>query len=226
VEEAPADEIRGLHCYDSMRVIGAGGDPDFGYGVAMIRTSDGGIHWNYDELGIQGTTYDIDFRTPAEAWAPLGPKQTLIYSLDSGITWTEVSTPANSIITSITFPDSLHGYAVGRDGAMLRYVPPFHPGIRPHPGTTEEVVIMTCFREMGMMNYELKIMKEGRGWFELLDLFGQVVYREPEGFIHPGTYDGSFDAGGLRDGLYLARFIFRPEDGANKPLIIIRKVMK
>ena len=47
--EAPADEVRGLHCFDSLTVMGAGGDPDFGFGVGIITTEDGGLNWDYDE---------------------------------------------------------------------------------------------------------------------------------------------------------------------------------
>ena len=79
--QAPADEVHGLHIFDSIHVMGAGGDPDFGYGVGMIRTSDGGVNWMYDELSIQGNAYDLDFRNDSEVWAPLGPRRLMIYSL-------------------------------------------------------------------------------------------------------------------------------------------------
>ncbi len=122
-EYAPADEVHQLHLFDSLHVLGAGGDPDFGYGVAYMRTQDGGITWDYEELGIQGNAFDLDFRTDSEAWCPLGPRKKLIYSLDSGSTWSEIPTPDSTSIFDVIFPDSLHGYAVGRDGAFIRYVP-------------------------------------------------------------------------------------------------------
>ena len=119
--DAPADEVHGMHLFDSVRVLGAGGDPDFGYGVGMLRTNDGGINWNYEELSMQGNAYDIDFRTGTEAWAPLGPRQKLIYSLDAGDSWTEINTPDSTAIFEMIFPDSLHGYGVGDHGAFIRY---------------------------------------------------------------------------------------------------------
>jgi photosystem II stability/assembly factor-like uncharacterized protein len=119
--EAPADEVHELHLFDSLHVMGAGGDPDFGYGVGMIRTSDGGLSWNYQELGVQGTAYDLDFRTPGEAWAPVGPARKLIFSTDTGYNWTAVPTPDSTSIYRMTFPDSLHGWAVGHKGAVIRY---------------------------------------------------------------------------------------------------------
>ena len=121
--EAPADEVHELHLFDSVNVMGAGGDPDFGYGVGMIRTSNGGINWTYHELNMQGYASDLDFRNEKEAWAPLGSRGKLIYSMDAGDTWTEIPTPDSTIITNMIFPDSLHGFGIGRNGAFIRYKP-------------------------------------------------------------------------------------------------------
>ncbi len=150
--EAPADEVHGLHLFDSVNVLGAGGDPDQGYGVGMLRTADGGAHWEYDELSMAGNAFDIDFRNATEAWAPLGPQQKLIYSLDAGQTWTTVDAPGSSAIFDIAFPDSLHGYGVGYHGAFIRYIPPpvgiwgkdnfTLPEINIYPNPAENVVVL------------------------------------------------------------------------------------
>ena len=46
----------------------------------MIRTTDGGGFWEYNNIGIQGVAYDLEFRTDYNAWAALGSAETLIYS--------------------------------------------------------------------------------------------------------------------------------------------------
>jgi hypothetical protein len=51
-------------------------------------------------------------------------EEKLIYSLDAGSTWTAIPTPDGSLIFDIIFPDSLHGFAVGRGGAIIKYIPP------------------------------------------------------------------------------------------------------
>ena len=122
-DDAPADEVHGLHIFDSLNVLGSGGDPDFGYGVGMMHTLNGGINWDYDELGIQGIAYDVDFVNDLEGWSPLGPRRKFIYSLDAGVKWVEISTPDSLAIFDVMFPDSLHGYAVGYDGAFLKFTP-------------------------------------------------------------------------------------------------------
>ncbi|MCB0821617.1 MAG: hypothetical protein KDC09_02920 [Bacteroidales bacterium] len=120
---APADEVHNIHIFDSLNVIGAGGDPDFGYGVATMQTFDGAQTWQYTEHGVAGNAFDIEFRTETEAWCPLGPQGKFVYSLDSGNSWEPMLTPESVTVFDIDFPDSLHGFAVGQEGAFLRYIP-------------------------------------------------------------------------------------------------------
>ena len=122
-DDAPADEVHGLHIFDPVTVLGSGGDPDQGYGVAMIRTANGGVNWDYEELSMPGNAFDLDFRNSTEAWAPLGPRQKLIYSLDAGENWEQIDSPGNTSIFDMIFPDTLHGYAVGYNGAFIKYQP-------------------------------------------------------------------------------------------------------
>jgi photosystem II stability/assembly factor-like uncharacterized protein len=118
------EPIYQVHIYDSLNVLGVGGDFEpWGFGVGMYRTSSGGETWEFEYIGITGVAKDIDFRTKNEAWAPLGGEQKLMYSLDSGLTWTPVSTPDSAIIFKMIFPDSLHGFGVGMDGAIIKYKP-------------------------------------------------------------------------------------------------------
>jgi len=133
--EAPPDPISQVHIFDSVNVIGMGGDREL-FGVGLIRTSDGGLFWEYEDIGIQGFGLTLDFRTENEAWSALGGQQKFIYSSDSGATWIQIPTPDSSTIIDVIFPDSLHGFAVGRDGVILKYKPPlvdavsdYHPVI-------------------------------------------------------------------------------------------------
>ncbi|GAB4325054.1 MAG: hypothetical protein Kow00127_17770 [Bacteroidales bacterium] len=118
---APADEVYGLHIFDPLHVMGAGGDPDFGYGMATLVTEDGGITWSYFEHGITGNAFGLAFRNNNEAWCPMGNQPVLAVSYDAGVSWEPVSTPGNALLVDITFPDSMHGYAVGQSGAFVRY---------------------------------------------------------------------------------------------------------
>jgi photosystem II stability/assembly factor-like uncharacterized protein len=101
-------------------VLGASGDPEF-FGASIMRTSNGGDDWMNEELGIFGVATSLSFRTKSEGWAPLSFAQTMMYSLDTGITWTEIPTVNDLSIYELVFTDTLTGYAVGSQGAIIKY---------------------------------------------------------------------------------------------------------
>jgi photosystem II stability/assembly factor-like uncharacterized protein len=110
-------------------VVGVGGDPDE-FGVGFIKTSDGGESWNYNEIGIFGAARAISFRNESEGWAPVPLAGSIIYTMDSAKTWTEIYDPDSSAIYDLIFPDSLHGFAVGEEGVILKYNPPIVSDIK------------------------------------------------------------------------------------------------
>jgi len=119
---APPDEIWQMHFFDSLNVMGVGGDPDL-FGVGFINTTDAGNSWDYNEIGILGAAKAVSFRTGSEGWAPIPQAQSFVYTLDSAKTWTQIYAPDSSAIYDLIFPDSLHGFAVGEEGAILKYNP-------------------------------------------------------------------------------------------------------
>jgi photosystem II stability/assembly factor-like uncharacterized protein len=106
---APPDPIHEIHIFDSLNVIGIGGDRESQFGIGTFRTKDGGMFWEYKEHGIPGFGSDLAFRTDYEGWAPITSAQSLVFSLDSGLTWTEIPASDSSSILDLFFPDSLHG---------------------------------------------------------------------------------------------------------------------
>ncbi len=212
-DQAPADEVHELHLYDAQNVIGAGGDPDFGYGVAFIRTNDGGLSWEYEEIGLPGNAYDLDFRTAQEAWAPLGPRRQMVYSLDGGDTWTPYATPGNVAIFDIHFADSLHGWAVGDNGALLRYKPlqvavdeelavgswQLAVGVHPNPFRKSTMVKFQIPNSKSQIHSKFKIQN-----LKLLifNAFGEEILILTEGSFPPGEYQVNFNAQGLPPGIY------------------------
>ena len=215
--EAPADEVHGLHIFDSLHAMGAGGDPDFGYGVGMIHTSDGGLSWNYDELDIQGYASDLDFRDATEAWAPLGTKRKLIFSLDAGLTWSPVPTPDSTIIYDMTFPDSRHGFAVGKNGAFIKYLPPVIPSVTPVSFKPDNFFIYQNYPNPFTISTKIKYH------VPLTGKYSTLLSQIPVGFIEikiysvlgnetatiknidisPGEHELEFKAENLPGGIYL-----------------------
>jgi hypothetical protein len=196
--------------------MGAGGDPDFGYGVGMIRTSDGGFTWTYDELPIQGNAYDLDFRNATEAWAPLGPKRKLIYSLDAGLTWTPVLAPDSAAIYDMTFPDSLHGFAVGKNGAFIRYHPPVIPAVPPISFKPDEFLLYQNFPNPVQSGTTIKfeipsvesmqnlvtVRPGAQVQIKVSDMMGNEVATLLSKDAFPGSHEVTFDASRLPGGCY------------------------
>ncbi len=209
--EAPADEVHELHLFDSLHVIGAGGDPDFGYGVGMIRTSDGGLSWNYQALGMQGTAYDIDFRNQSEVWSPLGMRGTLIYSMDAGNSWTEIPAPDSAAIFKMTFPDSLHGWAVGRDGAVLKYKPASSGGINPGPASDPDAIILyqnspNPFSSSTNISFRIPVaMSPVPVTIKVYNILGNEIATLVDREFPPGVYESTFNAMNMPGGIYFYR---------------------
>jgi photosystem II stability/assembly factor-like uncharacterized protein len=116
-----ADPIQKIFFLDSLNIVGIGGDLEFGAG--FIKSTNAGADWAYRTLNIYGTGLGISFRTPSEAWSPIkgGFFGRFIVTYDTGNTWNEYVTPDSLYITDISFTDSLHGYAVGLNGSILKF---------------------------------------------------------------------------------------------------------
>jgi photosystem II stability/assembly factor-like uncharacterized protein len=113
------DQIFDMFVFDSLNAITLSGDPEGFFGVGDIKTTDAGESWSFDELPLFGLSFAIDFRTNTEGWSASGFK--FLYTSDSGETWIEKPTPDSAVIFDLTFTDSITGYAVGENGAILKY---------------------------------------------------------------------------------------------------------
>jgi hypothetical protein len=215
---AASEPILEVHIFDTLNVIGIGGDFEI-LGVGTIRTTDGGLSWEYEYIGIPGSGVTLDFRNDNEAWASLGGQQKFIYSLDSGATWTQISTPDSAAIYDVIFPDSLHGFAVGTRGAILKYKPPIVDAVSDNddvipksfklfqnypnpfnPGTKIKFTIPTSPQSPPYQGGEAK-----QGWFVQLKVY-DVLGKEVATLVNeeklPGEYEVEFGMAGLTSGVY------------------------
>jgi hypothetical protein len=186
-------------------VIGVGGDFEF-FGVGMIGTSDGGLNWNYEYIGINGVAFDIDFRTDYEAWSTLGFERKLIYSLDSGLTWNPIETADSSIIYNITFPDSLHGFGVGRDGVIINYKLPLINS----SGNLKDMVSQgynlqqnypNPFNPVTKIKYSMP--KDGFIKLAVYNILGEEVAIIVNEHQNAGSYEFELHAEGMPSGIYI-----------------------
>jgi len=226
VNQAPADEVHQLHLFDSITVMGAGGDPDFGYGVGMLNTIDGGYNWFYNELTIQGNAYDLAFRNETDAWASLGQRKKMIYSLDAGLSWNVIPTPDSTAIYKLHFPDSLHGFAVGREGALIKFIPSVQVGIKTINETDKKFVLHqnnpNPFNGKTSIRFELKgddslgSISSYHIRLKIFNSFGEYVDVLLDEEFLPGKLQTVFDASGLPGGFYYYQLEVSSKGG--KPL--------
>ncbi|GBD87537.1 Ycf48-like protein precursor [bacterium BMS3Abin03] len=215
---APPDPIHKVHIFDSQNVIGVGGDPEY-FGVGILTSTNGGLVWDYTELGIQGVAFDLDFRTGYEAWSPLGPARGFIYSLDSGSTWIHIPTPDSAAIYNLTFPDSLHGYAIGENGVILRYKPSIVNVVNTIVSTVPDNFMLyqnypNPFNPATKIKFRIPLcppLKKGESEAEVFvtlkvyDILGKEVAAPVNDELAAGEYEITFDAKSLPSGIYFYR---------------------
>ncbi|GAB4294837.1 MAG: hypothetical protein Kow0098_16690 [Ignavibacteriaceae bacterium] len=199
------DPLRGLHLFDSLKAIGISGDPEFYFGVGIWTTSDGGIDWDYRELTINGVPTALGFRTPNEAWAPMGYKREFIVTYDSGQTWSSVSTPDEAEIFDLVFTDSTHGFAVGENGVILKYK-------TDKPTYVNNSGNEFLFKTELFQNYPNPFNPSSRVVFrlaentsvklKLYDILGREIKTIFEGNLPAGSYTKEITANDLSAGVY------------------------
>lgn len=228
VSDAPADEVHDLYVFDSISVIGAGGDPDFGYGVGLIRTFNAGVNWEYEELGVQGNAYSIDFVNDAEAWAPLGPQRKFIYSVDTGATWSEIPTPESTAIFDIVFPDSLHGFAVGMEGAMLKFKPKIPVGVASYNESSNGIVLYqnypNPFKENTNITFAISHNQHIKLPIQIMifDIYGNMVATVVRKKFVSGTHEITFNAAELHNGIYYYQLKIGDNVVSTKQMVLVR----
>ncbi|MGB5894719.1 MAG: T9SS type A sorting domain-containing protein, partial [Ignavibacteriaceae bacterium] len=228
--DAPPDPISQVHIFDSLNVIGIGGDREL-FGVGVIRTSDGGSFWDYEDIGMQGFGMTLDFRTENEAWSALGSQQKFIYSIDSGTTWIQIPTPDSSEIFDVIFPDSLHGFAVGREGTILKYKPPIVDAVSEYRGVTPESFVLfqnypNPFNPNTIIKYSLP--EEGFVNLTVFNMLGEEIITLVNNLQKSGNYEVEFNSTNLpagRQGLPSGIYFYRFQTGSfreTKKMVILK----
>jgi hypothetical protein len=114
------DEIFEMHIFDSLNILALSGDPEYRYGVGLIKSSDGGENWSYQELPINAVCFGIDFKNRMEGWSAAGFK--FLYTSDGGNIWNETEVPDSSVVFDLTFINN-KGFACGQNGVLFKYIP-------------------------------------------------------------------------------------------------------
>ena len=205
VDNLLSEPLYDLHIFDSLHVIVMGGDPE--YGASQVVTTDGGDTWEYTSLGILGFASDISFRTDTEGWAPLVTQQKLLYTSDSGVNWNIYDTPDSTSITKICFPDSLHGFGVGNNGNIIKYVYQEPSDVQPEPGKNSSFYLAQNYPNPFNPSTTIKYSIPDDGFVKLAvyNMLGQEVATLVNTTQKEGIYEVNLNATGLANGVYFYR---------------------
>ncbi len=206
------------------KIISVGGD--FEYGVMTCKSSNAGISWFYENVGMFGQAYSIDFRTPSEIWMPLGYAESWAVSLDTGATWTSVAAVNNANIYSVDFVDSLHGWAVGAGGVILKYDPTMVNVMAPPNSIPSSVVLMQNYPNPFNPNTNIEFEISESGFVEIIvyNISGkEIAVLSDKEFFEPGTHSFQFDGSNISSGIYLYKLRFTTISGL-KPTTLTKRM--
>jgi photosystem II stability/assembly factor-like uncharacterized protein len=190
---------------DSMNAIGVGGDPEVGFAVA--RTSDAGVTWSYDFVGMWGIGSAIAFRTPMEAWVPIRWEGITAYTPDAGRTWLNFQHPDEIATFDVQFLDSLHGYMVGDSGLVLKYQKPTVGVVEIPDGKPTAVHLMqnypNPFNPSTVIGFQIPV--RGHVTLTVYDVLGRAVATLIDEIREAGSGKVVWNASGLPSGVYICR---------------------
>lgn len=206
-----------LYIFNPLKTFAAGGD--FEYGSSIVKTFNQGVNWFYDTLGVFGVANSIDFRNQKEGWISVGSSQKFTYTLDTGNTWTSIFTPDSIPIFDIDFSDSLHGWAVGYYGCILKY----NSGVVsvsnvPENISSDDFVLYqnypNPFNPKTIINYDLR--NTNYVTLTVYDAVGKEVITLEEGIKYAGKHSVTFDGNNLPSGIYFYKlFSGSPGESGN-----------
>jgi len=222
------DQVFDMFIFDSLNARALSGDPEGFFGIANIKSTDAGEHWSFEELPLFALSFTIDFRTNTEGWSASGFK--FLFTSDKGDTWIEKPTPDSAVIFDLTFTDSSTGYAVGENGAILKYskeikiptdsIPSFYILYQNFPNP---------FNSSTKINYSIK--ENGIVSLKVYDVLGGEVAVLVNEEKPAGTYEIEFNSlsasggRGFSSGIYFYQFIVYPAEGRAEGFVQTKKML-
>ncbi len=217
---APPEPLYAIQIFDSLNVLVLGGDPEFG--ASVLRSYDGGSSWRYYNVGILWFPVEMGFRTAAEGWAPMGPKRGFLFTDDSGENWSFINTPDSAYVTNISFPDSIHGYAVGINGTMLKYTYPKPNNIETETGMAGSFYLAqnypNPFNPVTSISYRIK--SAGMVSIKVYNVLGKQIASLVNEYKPEGSYTVEFNGSDLPSGVYLYRLRSGEYSAVKKMLLV------
>lgn len=222
VSTLTSEPLYDIQFFDSLNVLVIGGDPE--WGASQVVTTDGGETWVYTSLGIFWYPVDVGFRTSNEGWMPMSILRLFLFTTDYGNNWTEINTPDSSIITHICFTDSAHGFAVGTEGVIIKYI---YENPTVIAQTTESIPSSFSlnqnypnpFNPRTTISYSIPV--QGFVKLAVYNILGEEIAILVNNDQKAGKYEVDFNSAGFTSGVYLYR-IETANFTSSKKFIIIK----
>lgn len=203
------------------KIAAIGGDPD--YGVSFVVSYNGGVTWNYREIGIYGTGKSLAYRTVSELWVPTDYSAKFALSLDSGsliAPWLEIPTPNNIEVKAAHFVTPTYGWAFGSGGAILKYntsiigvignqFPVYSSLYQNYPNP---------FNPSTRIHYSLA--SSGFITLEIYNTIGELVDVPVHKYQDAGNYELLWDGSGFPSGVYFYNMTTKDSYESRKMLLV------
>jgi len=219
------EPILNMFFFDSLRVLGFGGDLE--YGVSVITTSNSGANWKYVPTDIFGLPDVLKFRDLKDGWGSMSGHRMFLFTQDSGKSFVLIPATDSAAIIDIDFPDKKHGYAVGDNGKILKFN---HLTIGIH--TQDEIITKgfelmqnfpNPFNPSTTISYELR--RRSYVVLKIYDITGKEIRTLKNGFQNEGKYNIKFGSDFLTSGVYFYRIVVRDLTGKSNDFFTQTKKM-
>ena len=225
VDTLTSEPVYDLHIFDSLHVLVMGGDPE--YGASEVVTFNGGNIWQYTLLGILLYPVDIGFRTATEGWAPMGAQRKFLYTSDSGANWVDFNTPDSVNVIRISFPDTIHGFGIGENGEMVKYVYQPPDGVIKEPAEIASFSLLQNYPNPFNPSTTISWKTSLSGWqiLKVYNILGEEVADLVNEFKSAGNYNVKFNGKNLPSGIYFYKLQVIPTGIAQENFVQVRKMI-
>ena len=196
------EPLNDFYIFDSSNIIFVGGD--FEFGASKLITSNGGNNWNYSEFGVFGVSKSISYRTPSEGWISLGIVDSFLVTTNSGADWNLRETPAGAQIYDLQFTNASNGWAVGKNGVILKFTETPVTVSGNYSGAAETAELYqnypNPFNPVTWISYRLQ--KQSNVSLKVYDILGNEIATLVNEKKNAGSYKAEFNGSNLSSGIY------------------------
>ncbi len=173
----------------------------------LVRTTNSGNNWISDKI-YSSNLYSVYFVNRYLGWSA-GWDGKIFKTTNSGLNWIVQSTGITTVLFSIFFSDSLHGWCVG-GSYILRTTNGGEPiGIKPISSEVPASFSLSQnypnpFNPVTKIKFDIPPSKGARGMTSLIvyDALGREIAILVNEQLYPGTYEVEWDASNYPSGVY------------------------